>query len=87
METILNYERIEDKPFLIMMCGLPGSGKSTFAENSIIITSGVEQYKPIIHSSDGLRKELYGDESITSCINVLKKTLSLEKMLFMMPLV
>lgn len=63
MESILEYKRIENKPFLIMMCGLPGSGKSTFAENSIKVVSGAKQNKPIIHSSDGLRKELYGDES------------------------
>lgn len=63
MKSIVNYKRIGDKPFLIMMCGLPGSGKSTFAENSITVTSGVRQYKPVIHSSDGLRKEIYGDES------------------------
>lgn len=63
MKSIVNYKRICDKPFLIMMCGLPGSGKSTFAENSITVTSGVKQYKPVIHSSDGLRKEIYGNES------------------------
>lgn len=63
MESVLNYKRIGNKPFLIMMCGLPGSGKSTFAENSVKITSGARQNKPVIHSSDGLRKELYGDES------------------------
>lgn len=63
MKSILKYKRIDDKPFLIMMCGLPGSGKSTFAENSITVTSGVRQYKPVIHSSDGLRKEIYGNES------------------------
>lgn len=63
MKSIVNYKRIDDKPFLIMMCGLPGSGKSVFAENFITVTSGVRQYKPVIHSSDGLRKEIYGDES------------------------
>lgn len=63
MDLVLNYNRMGDEPFLIMMCGLPGSGKSTFAENSININSGVRQSKPVIHSSDGLRKELYGDES------------------------
>lgn len=44
-----------DKPKFIMMVGLPYSGKSTFAE----------QFKNdfIIHSSDKLRKELFGDEN------------------------
>lgn len=69
MESNLNYKRKDGKPFLIMMCGLPGSGKSLFAENSVFVTSGARQYKPIIHSSDGLRKELYGDESIQGDAN------------------
>lgn len=39
---------------LYTMCGLPGSGKSTAAK----------QFDGIIISSDAIRKELYGDESI-----------------------
>ncbi len=49
---------MKENPKLIMLCGLPSSGKSTYAtklnikiENSIIL------------SSDALRKELYGDEN------------------------
>lgn len=45
-------------PKLFMMVGLPGSGKSTYAH--YIIT---EKGKPIIHSSDDLREELYGDSN------------------------
>ena len=49
-------------PLMAMLIGLPGSGKSTLAES--ITTSGDnEEYKPVIHSSDGLRKELFGDEA------------------------
>lgn len=49
-------------PLMAMLIGLPGSGKSTLADT--ITTSGDnEEYKPVIHSSDGLRKELFGDEA------------------------
>ncbi|MGN0246942.1 MAG: AAA family ATPase [Lachnospiraceae bacterium] len=45
-------------PKMIMMVGLPASGKSTKAKEL------AEQYNATIFSSDILRKELYGDESI-----------------------
>lgn len=45
-----------DKPVAILMAGLPGSGKSTFAEKI-----RVNGEKPEIHSSDALREELYGN--------------------------
>lgn len=44
----------------IMMCGLPASGKSTVARKL------ADQYEANIHSSDELRKELFGDESENS---------------------
>lgn len=47
---------------MIMLIGLPGSGKSTIAK-TIYISSDKELHKPVIHSSDGLRKELFGDEA------------------------
>ena len=58
------FRRLEaNVPLMIMLAGLPGSGKSTVAES--IHTSGDnEKYKPVIHSSDGLRKELFGDEAV-----------------------
>lgn len=40
---------------LIMLCGLPGSGKSIFAKNI------QQRENAIIHSSDNLREELFGD--------------------------
>jgi len=43
------------KPTFIMMVGLPGSGKSTYAEKI------AEESDAIICSSDMIRKELYGD--------------------------
>lgn len=48
-----------DKPTLTMLCGLPGSGKTTHALKML------EEHDNIVHlSSDAIRKELYGDESV-----------------------
>lgn len=50
--------RLINRPKLIMMIGLPGSGKSSFADEYI------KNHKNTVkHSSDELRKELYGDIS------------------------
>lgn len=44
---------------VIMMIGVPGSGKSTYAKNI------QHSYKnPVILSTDSIREELYGDENI-----------------------
>ena len=61
---------IDNLPFLFVMIGLPGSGKSTFAE-SIEVECPEGKHKPIIHSSDSLRDELYGDASIQKDNNAL----------------
>lgn len=46
-------------PKLILLCGIPGSGKSTYAKEYI------ERDANAVHlSSDVIRNELYGDESI-----------------------
>ena len=42
---------------LILLCGIPGSGKSTYAQKWVEENSGVHL------SSDTIRKELYGDEA------------------------
>lgn len=48
-----------NRPSLILLCGIPGSGKTTYAKNYI------EQNSNTLHlSSDAIRKELYGDENI-----------------------
>lgn len=48
-----------DKPTLHFICGLPGSGKTTYSLKML------EEHDNIVHlSSDAIRKELYGDESI-----------------------
>ena len=53
----LYYEN--EKPILFVMQGLPGSGKSTVAE-TIVTNRG----KAIVHSTDALRKEMFGDANI-----------------------
>lgn len=53
----------DDKiPILFMMVGIAGSGKTTIA-NSIEIIRDNEIIKPMVFSSDALRKEMYGDEN------------------------
>lgn len=64
MEFEQNYKRYGNRPYLIMMCGLPGSGKTTYAKNNITITTAKKTYRPIVLSSDQIRKEIYGDETI-----------------------
>ena len=47
------------RPVLILLCGIPGSGKTTWAKNYI------SKNPDFIHlSSDAIRAELYGDENI-----------------------
>ena len=62
------YQRADpDTPLMIMMCGLPGSGKSTYAESILVATPADDEFDllshPAIHSSDALRKEMFGDEA------------------------
>lgn len=48
-----------NRPSLIILCGIPGSGKSTYAKDYM------ERNCNAVHlSSDAIRKELYGDENI-----------------------
>lgn len=46
---------------LIVLCGLPGSGKSHYAEELWSTCSFLEGVATVIHSSDAIRKELFGD--------------------------
>lgn len=45
------------RPVLTLLCGIPGSGKTTYAEK-------IKNSYTYHLSSDSIRKELYGDESI-----------------------
>ena len=45
---------------LIVLVGLPGCGKSSYAE---LYTEARKDQKWVIHSSDAMRKELFGDEN------------------------
>jgi predicted kinase len=47
-----------NRPKLILLCGIPGAGKSHYAKNYITL-----QPNTIHLSSDAIRAELYGDES------------------------
>ena len=50
-----------DRPTLIVLCGIPGSGKTHYAKQLLKDTYYINK---IIHlSSDDIRNELYGDES------------------------
>ena len=50
-----------NKPDFIVLVGLPASGKSTFAE-SISLNYKHFGYPCVVHSSDAIRKELWGSE-------------------------
>lgn len=46
---------------LIVLCGLPGSGKSYYAEELWAIEATFTAPSVVIHSSDAIREELFGD--------------------------
>lgn len=48
---------------LIILCGLPGSGKSRYAEEFKTIDDAFYKGNTVIHSSDVIREELFGDPS------------------------
>lgn len=45
---------------LIILCGLPGSGKSYYAENYKAFCNAYHEGSTVVHSSDAIRKELFG---------------------------
>ena len=48
-----------NRPKLILLCGIPGAGKTHYAKNYLALQSNT-----VYLSSDSIRAELYGDESI-----------------------
>lgn len=48
-----------NRPTLIILCGSPGSGKTTYAEKYLS-----EHANTVYLSSDQIRKEMWGNESI-----------------------
>ena len=46
---------------LIVLCGLPGSGKTRYAENYKAIDDVICRDFTVIHSSDAIREELFGN--------------------------
>jgi len=58
MEEVNNINIKDDAPKMIMMIGIVGSGKSTYAKKI------AEENNAVIHASDELREELYGDMDI-----------------------
>ena len=57
---VYENENANKIPILFMTVGIAGSGKSYIVENLGVRRNG-EIFEPIIHSSDTLREELYGD--------------------------
>lgn len=47
-----------NRPTLTMLCGLPGSGKSTYAKQLS------DETNAIICNSDAIRRELFGNENL-----------------------
>ena len=56
-------------PYFIMMVGLPGSGKSTYAKKLS------DKVQITIYSSDAIREELFGDENCQTDNNEVFETL------------
>lgn len=60
IRSVYECENADKIPILFMFEGLSGCGKSYLAETLVARRNG-EYKKPITHSSDALREELYGD--------------------------
>ena len=52
-----NFSIYDERPVFTMLMGLPGSGKSTFA-NEVVTADSLTS---VLISSDSLREELFGD--------------------------
>lgn len=70
------FWRHDEKPSLIMMVGLPASGKSTIAEKIYAEDADGKIRKPIIHSTDQVRLELFGDINCQDNKELVYKTIT-----------
>ena len=61
-KNVYEFDDVSETPVMFMMVGLAGSGKSFVAETLVVKRNG-DFVKPVIHSSDSLRSELFGDEN------------------------
>ena len=60
---------------LIILVGLPGSGKSYYAEQLWSVEATFSESAVVIHSSDAIRKELFGDEGSQENNNLVFETM------------
>ena len=60
IRRVYRNEKVNKKPILFIFVGLPGSGKSSIA-NELYVERNRQTTKPNIFSSDELRKEMFGD--------------------------
>lgn len=51
-----------NRPTLVILCGIPGSGKTYYAKQ--LLKDSYYKDRTIHLSSDGIRQELYGDEAV-----------------------
>ena len=62
-------------PCMIMLCGLPGSGKSYLTRYLFVDTPSGQHQVPAVHSSDAIRQELLGDANDQSQTQRIFQTL------------
>ena len=61
---------------LIVLCGIPGAGKSSYAEYLCRYEHQIHPEIPVvIHASDAVREELFGDASVQDKLDVIFKIL------------
>lgn len=58
------------RPVFVVITGLPGAGKSTLLTN-LRVSHGDQMTAPVVHSSDALREEIYGDAAVQGDNSVL----------------
>jgi len=77
MIQLTGYTVVTDssEPCMIMLCGLPGSGKSYLTRYLFVDTPSGQHQAPAVHSSDAIRQELLGDANDQSQTQRIFQTL------------